>query len=193
MAVPWSGHFMLEYTLLRQWIESAKTGDEAAFERILVMHEKLVLRVARRILPDPEDAKDAAQEVFLRLHRNLQRFEADKQLTPWLYRMTVNIALDVCRRSKRNEAFEPNAEPVDRTPDPEQTLLGEQRRRIIAAALTRLSPKERAAIVLRDMEGLSTADVARILESSETTVRSHISTGKAKLKSIVEARLRRQR
>jgi len=182
---------MLEQSLLRQWIEHAKAGDAAAFERIVVLHERLVLRLAQRILLNSEDAKDAAQEVFLRLHRNLRSFEAERDLTPWLYRMTVNIALDVARRFKRHAPLDATADAADSAANPEEAMLVSQRRALVMAALARLPERERAAIVLRDMEGLETSEVAEILGSSETTVRSQISTGRAKLKSLIEARLRR--
>jgi RNA polymerase sigma-70 factor (ECF subfamily) len=80
----------------------------------------------------------------------------------------------------------------DQAPDPEQSILFAQRRELIAAALEELTPHERDAIVLRDLEGLSTAEVARILGSTETTVRSQISTGRVKIKRFVMSQLGRK-
>jgi RNA polymerase sigma-70 factor, ECF subfamily len=86
------------------------------------------------------------------------------------------------------------AAPVlrDQGPDPEQAVLFAQQRELIAAALDELTPRERDAIVLRDLEGLSTGQVARILGSTETTVRSQISTGRVKIKRFVMTRLGRK-
>jgi RNA polymerase sigma-70 factor (ECF subfamily) len=191
MAVPFTADFTLERTLLRHWIEKAKSGDAAAFERIFVLHERMVLRTAQRLLMNIEDAKDAAQEVFLRLHRNLPRIREDKDLAPWLYRMTVNICLDAKRRSKPNVPIDQTREACDLSLDPEQALRRGQERALLTAALHLLGDRERAAIVLRDLEGCSTAAVAEILGSSEGTVRSQISTGRAKIRKFVLERLGR--
>jgi len=196
MAVPltgqvWTGAFMLEQSLLRHWIEKARAGDAAAFERIMRLHERMVLRTAQRLLMNTEDAKDAAQEVFLKMHKNLGRFREDQYLAPWLYRMTVNVCLDSKRRAKACVPMEQAAEPRDSARGPEEALSATQERDLIKAALRQLPERERAAIVLRDLEGCSTAETAGILGSSEGTVRSQISTARVKIRKFVAAQLRR--
>jgi RNA polymerase sigma-70 factor, ECF subfamily len=191
MAVPFTAHFMFERTLLRHRIERARAGDAAAFESILVEHQRMVLRTAQRLLMDADEAKDAAQEVFLRLHRNLGRFREDADLKPWLYRITVNICLDSKRRSKLSLSIDHAPEPPDTAPDPEQSLRAAEERALVTEALRQLPGRERAAIVLRDLEGCTTAEVAEILGSSETTVRSQISTGRARIRNFVFERLRK--
>ena len=191
MAVAWMGHFVMEGNLLRQLVRDAKAGDAASFERIVILHECLVLRVAQRILLNGEDAKDAAQEVFIRLHRTLSRFDEEKDLGPWLYRLTVNVCRDVLRRGKRNVSLDIVSDSADAAPDPEQSAVAAQQYRIVLDALQELSPREREAVVLCDLEGRSTEEVAEILGSSETTVRSQLSTGRIKMKNYVTARLRR--
>ena len=183
---------MLEESPLRHWISKAKAGDAAAFERIMLLHERMVLRTAQRLLLNSEDAKDAAQEVFLRLHKNLGRFREDKDLAPWLYRMTVNVCLDSRRRSRRGVPIEQEVEPRDPARDPEQAFRAAQERALVTAALRQLPARERAAIVLRDLEGCSTAEAADILGSSEGTVRSQISTARTKIRNFVAERLGRQ-
>ena len=193
MAVAWMGHFVMEGNLLRQLVRDAKAGDAASFERIVILHECLVLRVAQRILLNGEDAKDAAQEVFIRLHRTLSRFDEEKDLGPWLYRLTVNVCRDVLRRGKRNVSLDIVSDSADAAPDPEQSAVAAQQYRIVLDALQELSPREREAVVLCDLEGRSTEEVAEILGSSETTVRSQLSTGRVKMKNYVTARLRRRK
>jgi RNA polymerase sigma-70 factor, ECF subfamily len=173
-------------------IQAAKAGDLASFEQIVVLYERLVLRLAQRLLPDREMAQDAAQEVFLRLHGKLGKFQEEKDLGPWLYRITVNLCHDLRRRARPNLSLEAAPLLRDQAPDPEQSMLFAQRRELIAAALDGLTPRERDAIVLRDLEGLSTAEVARTLGSTEATVRSQISTGRVKIKTFVMARVGRQ-
>lgn len=137
------------------------------------------------MLGNMEDAQDAAQEVFLRLHRHIRSLDPDRDAGAWLRRTTMNACFDQLRRRKPSAelAFEP---PV--APSQHDALELEERKRMVAAALLQLPEKERAAVVLRDIEGLETAEVARILGSSETTVRSQVSMAKAHLRAILENR-----
>jgi RNA polymerase sigma-70 factor (ECF subfamily) len=161
-----------EQRILREWIARARKGDASAFECIVRRHERLVLSTAQRMLGSSEDAKDAAQELFLRLHRNLHDFKEQRELLPWLYRMTVNVCLDVLRKRKTYGLKDARLEyTIDGRPNPEEELETTRRRELLMTALLQLSPKERAAIVLRDIEGCTTAEVATILASSEATVR----------------------
>ncbi len=188
-AAHWMGHFVMEQSLLRQLVRDAKAGDAASFERIVILHERLVLRVAQRLLLNREDARDAAQEVFVRLHRSLGRFDEEKELGPWLYRVTVNLCRDIRRRSKRIVPLEAEHDAMDTSSNPETLASASQQYRMVLAALGQLTPREREAIVLRDLEGRSTGEVAGILGSSEATVRSQLSTGRVKIRNYVEARL----
>jgi len=126
LTVSWAGHFVMEQGLVRRLVKDAQAGDEASFERIVILHERLVLRVAQRLLLNREDAKDAAQEVFIRLHRTLGRFDEEKDLGPWLYRLTVNICRDHWRRSKRDVPIETAQDWPDTTPDPETSAISVQ-------------------------------------------------------------------
>lgn len=193
MAVRWPAPFMAEQGLLRELVRDAKAGDSAAFERIVMLHERVVVRVAQRLLMNSEDAKDAAQEVFLRLHRSLSRFEESRDLWPWLYRVTVNICRDLARRSKRTSDVEEAAEVASKEQGPEMAAIAEQQRRVLLAALATLTQREREAVVLRDLEGRTTAEVAAILGSCEGTVRSQLSTGRVKIRNFVAERLEKGR
>jgi RNA polymerase sigma-70 factor (ECF subfamily) len=184
-------HFMLEQDLLREWIKRAKAGDPDAFEYILLRQERMVLRFAERLLGNTEDAKDAAQEVFVRLLRNLGRFREESEFGPWLYRITANVCQDMRRRRKPAVPAD-EVEIFDPAPSPEQKLTAAQNHTLLMSALETLSSRERAAIVLRDMEGCTTAEVARILGSSETTVRSQLSTGRVKIRNFLMKKLRRR-
>lgn len=192
MALSLMCQFTAEPESIRSLIQEAKAGDLAAFEQIVTRYERIVLRVARRLLADSEMARDAAQEVFLRLHGKLSKFQEEKDLAPWLYRMTVNLCHDLRRRSKPSVTLDLVPALRDAALDPEQAMELLQRQELVAAALEELSPREREAIVLRDLEGLSTAEVARVLRSSEGTVRSQISTGRVKIKRFILAQLRRR-
>jgi len=173
-------------------LEAAKTGDLAAFELLMRQNERLVLVTALRLLGNLEDAQDASQEVFLRLYRNLGKLQGSTSLGGWLYRVTVNACHDLRRRRPAAAPVEDAADLPTRESDPQQTLAEAERRRVLELSLRLLSEKERAALVLRDLEGLSTEEVARALGSSEATVRSQISKARVKVKGFVERYFRRR-
>jgi RNA polymerase sigma-70 factor (ECF subfamily) len=164
-------------------------GDTAAFEAIVVRYERRVMTLAVRLLGCRDEAPDVAQEVFLRAFKYLHRLDLGKPVAPWLMRITVNVCRDAARQRRRRDTtfvcVEP-IDPIDRAPDPHAGLARKQEQRMLQQALESLPEKERLAIVLRDVEGLTTAEVAEILDSSETTVRSQISRGRLRLKTALD-------
>jgi len=165
----------------------ARTGDRAAFEQLMRRHERLVLATALRLLGNLPDAQDASQEVFLKLYRGLRQVTSDN-IAGWLYRVTVNVCHDMHRK-----AVAPASSPVlVAEGDPQHDLLASERRELLLRSLRRLSEKERQALVLRDLEGLSTAEVARAMGTTEATVRSHIWKARLKVKEFVERSFRRR-
>lgn len=159
-------------------------AGKPVFETLVAAHEPMVLRTAYRLLGQLADAQDAAQEVFLRLLRNLAHIEGDAK--GWLYRVTVNVCNDHHRRRKK--IFELDERRADPAPDPERVVTLDERKRLLAEGLLQLPERERAAVVLRDIEGLTTAEVAGILGIEEVTVRSHISSARVKLAKYVRNR-----
>jgi RNA polymerase sigma-70 factor (ECF subfamily) len=165
-------------------------GDSAAFEQIILRYETRVMTVAARLLGGRDDACDVAQEVFLRAFKYLHRLDLQKPLEPWLIRITVNVCRDVGRRRQRQRnTFVESEMPerIDESADHHASLARKQEWQILQRALDTLPEKERLAILLRDVEGLSTAEVASILQSSETTVRSQVSRGRLRLKDAIDS------
>jgi RNA polymerase sigma-70 factor (ECF subfamily) len=156
-------------------------ADKRVFEELVAAHEQMVLRTAYRLLGQLADAQDAAQEVFLRLFRNRASINGDPK--GWLYRVTVNVCNDHHRRRKRE--FELDEQSSDPAPNPEHQMTLDERKQLLMQGLTHLSPREREAVVLRDIEGLTTAEVAGILGVEEVTIRSHVSTARVKLAKYV--------
>lgn len=174
-------------TPVRLLIERAQGGDAAAFDQLIVCFQRKVVSTAWRVLGNQDDALDAAQEAFIKLHRYLRTFRTDQDFSAWLYRLVVNACHDTRKRRPRHVSLEDEKERtgIERlrsTDDVEASAMVAQDERIIAAALDTLSEKERAAIVLRDFEGLETEEVAKILGSTPTTVRSQICSARAKIK-----------
>lgn len=174
-------------------VERARSGDVNAFEQLMISSEQRVVAIAWRILGDREDARDAAQEVFLRAYKYLRTFKEDQNFSGWLYRITVNVCHDIARKRVRQaggerfisyetELEEGALETIAAPDDTEAQAIQAQRRVIVGHALSRLTEKERSAVVLRDMEGFSTEEVARILGTRAATVRSQIASGRTKIK-----------
>jgi len=173
-------------------LEAARSGDLAAFEILMRRHERLVLATALRLLGRMEDAQDASQEVFLRLYRNLGKVAATENLPGWLYRVTVNVCHDSRRRRPEVTFSADLPEFVSPGADPQQAASERERRRALEMSLRLLSEKERAALVLRDLEGLPTEEVAAILGTSQATVRSQIFKARIKMRDFVERYFRRR-
>jgi RNA polymerase sigma-70 factor (ECF subfamily) len=171
--------------------ERAVAGELDAFDTLMRSHERQVLGTALRLLGRLEDAQDAAQEVFIRLFRHLKKLQSAEAVGPWLYRVTVNVCNDAWQK-RRPTSDVADLDLVSQAPDPE-TLAGQsQRQRVVARGLETLAQKERAALVLREVEGLSTREVAEVLGSSEETVRSQICTARTKLKRFTDLCLRKK-
>ena len=189
-----------DQTSLALLIERAVAGDTAAFERIMIHSQQRVMAVTWRMLGNEADARDASQEVFLRVYKYLKRFRQDQDFFAWLYGITVNVCRDFLKeRQSRGNRFVSLSEDAAGValeitaehPDAESIVVQAQQRELIAKAIALLPFKERASIVLRDMEGCSTEEVAQAMNSSATTVRSQISSARKKIRSYCRQQLRR--
>jgi RNA polymerase sigma-70 factor (ECF subfamily) len=163
----------------------ASKGDVEAFRLLVQEHSGLVYRVALRIL-GVEDAQDASQEVWIRVWRNIRDFRGDSAFTTWLYRITVNTCLSVRRKESRRGEREYSGDEMPFLPeprggdaDPEAAALGAEQREEIQAALGHVRVEHRAALVLRHMEGLSYAEIARVLGVPDGTAKGWASRGRA--------------
>ena len=181
-----------DQTSLALLIERAAAGDTAAFEQIMIHSQQRVMALTWRMLGNEADARDASQEVFLRVYKYLKRFRQDQDFFAWLYGITVNVCRDsLKKRQSHSDRFVPLFEIVAEHADAESIVVQAQQRELIAKAIALLPFKERASIVLRDMEGCSTEEVAHIMKSSATTVRSQISSARKKIRIYCHQQLRR--
>jgi RNA polymerase sigma-70 factor (ECF subfamily) len=170
-----------------------REGDPEAFEELMALTDMKVLAVAWRILGDRDQARDAAQEVYLRIHRSMASYRPSESFRAWMHRIAVNVCFDHLRKRGPRMASVEELENLDHDPgvaQAEESLLMDQRRALVRRALQSLSPAERAALVLRDMEGLSTEETAKALGVRPATVRSQISNARAKVQAFC-ARLTR--
>lgn len=189
-----------DQTSLALLIERAAAGDTTAFERIMIHSQQRVMAMTWRMLGNEADARDASQEVFLRVYKYLKRFRQDQDFFAWLYGITVNVCRDsLKKRQNHRNRFVPFSEGAegmalavsDEHADAESIVAQVQQRELIVKAIGALPFKERTSIVLRDMEGFSTEEVARIMKSSATTVRSQICSARKKIRIYCRQQLRR--
>lgn len=184
-------------------VARVRAGDELAFERIMLATEHRVVSIAWRMLGNREDARDAAQEVYLRVFRYLERFRAGEDFRAWLYRITINACHDFVRKRRVPELvqfveidFDQEGAALESSrpgTDPESLAVQQQQLALLRRALQSLPAKERAALVLRDLEGFSTEEVAQALGSRPVTVRSQVSSARAKIKTYCDRLSRRPR
>ena len=163
--------------------ERAVAGDSDAFDALMRTHERQVLGTALRLLGHLEDAQDAAQEVFIRLFKHLKKIQSAEAVGPWLRRVTINVCNDAFQK-RRPASDVADLDLATEAPDPENLAGQAQRQRAVERGLETLGQKERAALVLREVEGLSTREVAEALGSSEITVRTQICTARMKLRKF---------
>lgn len=147
----------------------ASRGDVEAFTKLVDEHSGLVHEVAVRIL-GAGDARDAAQEVWIKVWGSMKSFKGDSAFSTWLYRVAVNTCLNARRKRARREGWECGDEG-----DPEAVSLSRELRDEVRGALGRVRSKHRAALVLRHMRGLSYAEIAEALDVPDGTVKSWIS------------------
>ncbi len=178
--------------LEHELIERARAGDEDAFGQIVAHHADRVYGALRRFGLAPADAEDVAQEVFLRARRGLGRFEGHAQLSTWLYRITFNEAQRrLSRREPATVASKPEGEdPMAAIRDAPQrgpaAKALEQGEATLENALKQLPTEWRAAVVLRDLEGLSTKDAAMAVGIREAAFKSRLHPGRMQLRELLE-------
>ena len=176
-------------------IRKARAGDQQAFAEVVMLHADRVYGALRRFGLDAVDADEVAQEVFLRAWRGLGGFEERAQLSTWLYRIAFNEAqrrlsrrtLPRAQPAPQGDAPDPVAalpEPVESGPEA-RALAGELERRL-DAALDELPEDWRDAVVLRDIEGLSTHDAAEVVGVGEAAFKSRLHRGRMQLRALLE-------
>jgi RNA polymerase sigma-70 factor (ECF subfamily) len=166
----------------RVWILAAQGGDQAAFGQLVRRHQRRAYAVARAIVLNHEDAEDAVQEAFLHAYRALDRFRPDQAFGAWLHRIVANAALDLTRRRKVREADELPESVASPFRDPAESSDLRQRLR---EALAELPPRQRAVIVLHDIEGFKHAEIGKTLDIPEGTARSDLHYARARLREAL--------
>lgn len=185
-------------------LASARAGDTAAFECLVMPHWDALLRVTQRILRNREDAEDAVQTAFLDAFRNLNGFHGSSRFSSWLTRIAMNAALMRLRvsRRKRETSLDVVTETgeawasshlVETRLNPEQEYLSKEGRALLAKGLKRLRPLYAEVLHLRNVQELSAKEAARILELPVGTVKARLHRARAKLAGHVQSIVTRKR
>ncbi|HKB79044.1 MAG TPA: RNA polymerase sigma factor [Thermoanaerobaculia bacterium] len=161
----------------RELVRTIQSGNAEAFEQLVRRKTSKVYGLCYRIIGNAEDAKDIAQLVFIKLWENLNKYDANYAFDTWLYRMVTNVAIDFMRnKQSRENAVNSNLRLVKTASDPEQGVVVQRKEieGVFNAVSSVLSPKQKMIFVMREMEDLGSAEIARILGCRESTVRNHL-------------------
>jgi RNA polymerase sigma-70 factor (ECF subfamily) len=163
-------------------------GDQRAFRILMGRHMGLAIRVAQRVVGDGTEADDIGQDAFLRVWSRASSFDPRvARFTTWLYRVVLNLSLDRVRKPKHAPIDEAAGLRSD-DPEPIAVMIEDEQRRMVCAALAGLHERQRAAIVLFHMEGLSGREAAQAMNVSEKAFESLLVRGRVAIKQYVEAR-----
>ncbi len=153
-------------------VAAARDGDSDAFEVLVRRHQGAVYGVALRMLGSEVDAQDAAQDAFVQAWSALARFRGDSAFSTWLYRIVTNRCLNILAKRRPSDPLAD--ELVDARDDPAELAAGRARMQAVGAAVLRLGPEQRAALVLREFQGLSYDEIADVLGVTVAAVKGRI-------------------
>ncbi len=179
-------------------IKLAAQGDQDAFAQLLELHQNKVYGLTLRLTGSPEDAMELTQETFFNAWRGLPNFHFESKFSTWLYRLATNATIDFLRREKRRKSLtvtslsaEDDPQRLLDIPDRRFTPQDELERKEFQAAVRRgleqLSDEHRQVLVLRELNGLSYAEIAQVLGIEEGTVKSRISRARLALRKVLLA------
>ena len=175
-------------------LEATRTGDESAFQELVRRYRNPITNFVYRMLNDYDRAVDLAQETFVRVYMNAERYQANYSFSTYIYRIASNLAISDLRQRKRRrlvpipffsdkDGEEMEIElPDERQVRPDDAMIDDERRRAVSRAIASLPEKYRAAVVLRDIEGKSYEEISEVLGLSDGTVKSRINRARNLLK-----------
>jgi RNA polymerase sigma-70 factor (ECF subfamily) len=176
-------------------VTAAKRGNTRAFEDLVLRHQRRIFAMAQRITSNREDAQDVVQETFHKVFLHLDNFQEKSRFSTWLTRIAMNEAFMLLRRKRgvfevlpesTDEGVKAASEVfVDQGPNPEESCLRSERTQLLTAAINRLGPRIRTAILLREIEERSVEETAHILGTTSSAVKARVFHGRRKLRRIV--------
>jgi len=171
-------------------IQRAQAGDTGAFRLLVERHQRKVFAIALGLVRDEQDAREIAQEAFLRVHKGLPQFHGGSSFFTWLYRIVTNLSIDLMRKPSRREAelhfaleADDNESPLllASDADPYDVVRRGQLSERIQCALEQLPPYHRGVILMREIEGMSYEEMAEAMQVSKGTIMSRLFHARKKL------------
>lgn len=180
-------------------LDALLQGDRAEFEKLVRSESPRLFQVLRRFVRDEDEARSIMQETFMQAYLRLDSFRGEAKITTWLYSIGINQARAYLRKSRRHDSLDEHdverLQPafrrgmyVDSYPEwhPDAVASGEERRRIVHAAIDRLPEAYRIVVVLRDLRGFSTDEVADMLETTNGAVRVRLHRARQALRALLD-------
>lgn len=174
-------------------VEKIKEGDRESFRVIMERYQPKVMAVAFGIVHNQDDAKDIAQEAFLKIYRSIDKFRGDSKFYTWVYRITVNIAIDFMRKKTKKEKVQYNDAlkadipmPESKESSPRQRMVVNEMYQKLQEIINKLSYDQQTAFVLREMEDLSYQEIADIMKCSVGTVMSRLFYARQKVRDALK-------
>lgn len=172
-------------------IRACQEGDQAAYSTLVTRYQERAFWVAYNMLGNAEEARDAAQEAFLRVYRAIDRFDFNMNFYTWLYRIVTNLSIDRLRKLKKNKAvaiagLEESIKDPSGENRPSHQLEQDETKELVRKVLERLPDKYKSILVLRDIEGHSCKEIASITGASHATVRWRLHTARKLFKESWE-------
>jgi RNA polymerase sigma-70 factor (ECF subfamily) len=170
-------------------LDRALDGDESAFELLLRPHRRGMLNIAYQMCLDWEEAREICQDALFKIFKYLHSFKQDRVFKTWLYRITMNTALDTLKK-RSTQAKIVDQKSVFCAPgeemNPENIFLSKELKERIMRCLRSLTPREKSVFLLRDSEGFSIRETAEILGFSSSSIRTHLSRARKKIRAQLE-------
>ena len=167
-------------------VERYRNGDREAFTDLVIRYQRPIYNAAFWILRSADDAKDIAQDVFLKVAERLDEYDSHHRFFSWIYRIAVNESLNLLRRNGHEEALDDEIELPGHGVDPEAHTGNAERTRYIERALLTMSPMDRTVIVLRHFSECSYQEIARILDVDQKTVKSRLFEARHRLRDLLK-------
>ena len=174
---------MLEDTTL---LDRCRQGDDLAWEALVRRYQRRVFAVAYHYMRNPEEARDMAQEVFVKVYQQLNRYEVGKKFLPWMISVARNACIDQLRKRKarpplQDVSIDDRQQLSAAGPTPEEELVDDSRKRLLYRALAKMSEANREIILLKEIQGLRLEEISRLLSLPVGTVKSRSSRARIEL------------
>ena len=173
-------------------LERCRQGDNLAWEALVRRTQSRVYGLALQYVRDPDEASDLAQEIFIKIYRNLHKMETGSAFLPWMVRLSRNCCIDRIRRIKarppaRDVVVDEDLELTSRAPSPEQSWDTDRRKQLVYQAMGKLSEQNREILLLKEIQQLKLTEIAGMLGLPVGTIKSRASRARVELaKSVLE-------